>query len=498
MGFDGRWVNLVMHCVSSVKYSFIINGRRKELHGAKASRSGPAISRLLFANDSLLFARATRHECKVIVDLLNKYEVASGQKINYEKSVVSFSRGFGELFLEKYLECAKALVKEGLIWWIGNGTNVNIWLNSWVADEEGRFITSTAVEGLNHVSEFVNFSKMEWDEALISSIFNERDKKPLSMRASRDELTWLFLMMASPKVRHFFWRAYTSTLPTKKVLQSRHLIEFAECPWCGLEEELTAHALFGCVRVCELWVESGCSAAIQQRRESMCDTLVRWGQIRAKVKQRAAFLAWVICTKRNNKVFASTCTPNEILLARVHRLVEDFGLYSKKIYAVAPRRPKASSSKWVAPPAGKVKLNSDASLSDEGWDGLGVVARDHNGTVRRIRAWCPLEIAEGKALLLAVKLAQQYGYEDVILESDSLVLINRFSKALVFYFDCVLDDLLSLSSLFKSFLWSHVKRDDNYVAHHLAKLMSFAPEQVWVNHCPTVISPYVLSDTLSL
>lgn len=26
MGFDGRWVNLFMCCVSSVSYSFIING----------------------------------------------------------------------------------------------------------------------------------------------------------------------------------------------------------------------------------------------------------------------------------------------------------------------------------------------------------------------------------------------------------------------------------------------------------------------------------------
>ena len=27
MGFDGRWVNLVMDCVTSVSYSFILNGR---------------------------------------------------------------------------------------------------------------------------------------------------------------------------------------------------------------------------------------------------------------------------------------------------------------------------------------------------------------------------------------------------------------------------------------------------------------------------------------
>ena len=37
--------------------------------------------------------RANLQECRNIVDILNQYEAASGQKINYEKSKVSFSKG---------------------------------------------------------------------------------------------------------------------------------------------------------------------------------------------------------------------------------------------------------------------------------------------------------------------------------------------------------------------------------------------------------------------
>lgn len=120
-----------MDCVTSVSYSCIVNGHvcgsvrptrglrqgdplspylfimvadafsgllrkvvsEKVLHGVKASRNGPIISHLLFADDSLLFARANRRECSKIVEILNIYEAASGQKINYEKSEVSFSKG---------------------------------------------------------------------------------------------------------------------------------------------------------------------------------------------------------------------------------------------------------------------------------------------------------------------------------------------------------------------------------------------------------------------
>lgn len=51
---------------------------------------------------------------------------------------------------------------------------------------------------------------------------------------------------------------------------------------------------------------------------------------------------------------------------------------------------------------------------------------------------------------------------------------------------------------FDSLGWSHVKRDGNFMAHHLAKLVPFGVEQVWEDHYPSEVAPYLLTDILSL
>ena len=130
MGFDERWVALVMECVTTVTYSILINGEpmgdikpsrgirqgdplspylfllcseglhrmiqraacNGDIKGVSICRNGPKLTHLFFADDSLLFCRATIQECRKIMDILAAYEEVSGQRLNREKTTLFFSK----------------------------------------------------------------------------------------------------------------------------------------------------------------------------------------------------------------------------------------------------------------------------------------------------------------------------------------------------------------------------------------------------------------------
>ncbi|XP_024199277.1 uncharacterized protein LOC112202498 [Rosa chinensis] len=63
-----------------------------QLQGVQICSGAPTIHHLLFADDSLLFGKANLEECSHIQDVLLDYELALGQKVNFSKSSIVFSK----------------------------------------------------------------------------------------------------------------------------------------------------------------------------------------------------------------------------------------------------------------------------------------------------------------------------------------------------------------------------------------------------------------------
>jgi hypothetical protein len=65
-----------------------------ELQGLCNGRQGPHVSHLLFAEDSIFFTRSDSCSVGALKEALDTYCVASGQKINLQKSSVLFSKNY--------------------------------------------------------------------------------------------------------------------------------------------------------------------------------------------------------------------------------------------------------------------------------------------------------------------------------------------------------------------------------------------------------------------
>lgn len=60
--------------------------------GVSIRKGAPQISHLFFADDNIIFCRATMEEGKRVLKVLEEYEAKSGQKLNKEKTSLFFSK----------------------------------------------------------------------------------------------------------------------------------------------------------------------------------------------------------------------------------------------------------------------------------------------------------------------------------------------------------------------------------------------------------------------
>ncbi|KAG8637771.1 hypothetical protein MANES_15G164550v8 [Manihot esculenta] len=95
-GFNEQWIRWIMECVTTVSYSFCVEGLShyiniSSMRGVTISRYEPLVSHLVFTNDSILYSKASIVEARKIDTILKNYREANNQWINLHKSSLIFS-----------------------------------------------------------------------------------------------------------------------------------------------------------------------------------------------------------------------------------------------------------------------------------------------------------------------------------------------------------------------------------------------------------------------
>lgn len=87
---------LFLFCVEGFSALLKQEQQEKEIQGVSFGRTGLNVTHLLFADDSIVFLEASEVSLLELHSILNTYEQASGQKVNYQKSSIFFGKGCDE------------------------------------------------------------------------------------------------------------------------------------------------------------------------------------------------------------------------------------------------------------------------------------------------------------------------------------------------------------------------------------------------------------------
>ncbi|XP_073355407.1 uncharacterized protein [Aegilops tauschii subsp. strangulata] len=311
-----------------------------------------------------------------------------------------------------------ALLKEGLICRVGDGTSIKIWSDPWLNREGLR--TPKTPRGrclLTRVCELVDPDTHQWDESLVRDIFiedeakiilatpvredyddfyawfydskgqfsvksayklyvNARDQgQPESSNIPQNNWEWkeIWNLPCQPKIQYFSWRLAHNSLPLKLNMKRRGIDCDTICVCCKRLDEDGAHLFFRCKKVKQVWR----SLQPEELREEMC-----------------------VC--RN----------------------------ATEVIHVILRLPETSVQQWRRPEGECLKINCDGAFSAAtGTGGWGFAVRDQAGDVRgsgagRLQNIASAVQAEAEACAEVLNAASSWGMTNVQVELDCQVLVK--------------------------------------------------------------------------
>uniref|UniRef100_A0A7N2MU32 Reverse transcriptase domain-containing protein n=1 Tax=Quercus lobata TaxID=97700 RepID=A0A7N2MU32_QUELO len=528
-------------------------GDRRKIHWVKweemtksKSVGGMGFRDLTMYNDSLLAKQAWRL-------LHNKtslfYKVFKARFFPNTTIMEAVDSRMGSYAWKSILR-GRDVIQRGATWRVGNGEKINIWQQRWLPRKHPPYLPICPIQDFENssVSCLIDQSTRQWKADLVDGLFNEEDAElvksiPLSQGEAEDVLFWpytkngvytcksgyrflkeeaerevtnqvpplrdknmwkaIWSMQVPQKVKMFIWRARRNAIPTKHALMRRTITEDSTCERCQSDVEDPLHALWTCTKLDVVWNDH----AEWDFRNSTgfldFKQLVSWLITEGKNLNLFALTAWSVWNQRNRARLQEPANDLQQIAVAAKSRLDDFYMSIQRRDSQGRRATHTAQSHWRPPPREVVKVNFDgATCSQEKTSGVGVVVRDMNGLVlascaKRIHQSVKAMEIEAMAAATALTFAKDLGFQRLILEGDSLEVIQALLERTetLTPTGLLLEDVRSLSQNFDLLLYSHTKRDGNAVAHSLAKYALRIPDFLaWMEDVPTHIQSIVQAD----
>ncbi|XP_042958141.1 uncharacterized protein LOC122293703 [Carya illinoinensis] len=384
------------------------------------------------------------------------------------------------------------VLREGLVWRVGNGHKINIWKDWWITSFPSKKVVSTRPMGCEceQVSDLIDSDLKTWKYPLIQELLSAQEYEavrtiPLSVGVREDRMVWHFTtngqysvksgyhvhrqmeadlqgepsrrtqvkhvwksiwkLKTTPSVKQFVWRACSEALPTLANLKRRKIVADSSCFICTQATETSSHALWSCVATQDVWKQS-----CRKVQKMTCHSDL-------------FFYIWSILVENLDVAeLEETAVAIEEVFTFRESIVIDQG---------TKKQAGAAGHKWSKPMHNFYKLNWDATVrAKEGRVRICVIVRDYQDkVVGTVRAQRPLRgtpfDAEAYGLLVAAVFNRDLGLQQ--------------SKALDWSFEgCLIEDAKRVLNLSINWTVSHVHREANMATHQLAKVATEMAEDV--------------------
>ncbi|KAG6700145.1 hypothetical protein I3842_08G097700 [Carya illinoinensis] len=344
-------------------------------------------------------------------------------------------------FIWRSFISAMELVKEGLLWRVGNGSQIRIWGTKWIPIPASH-IGQSPITVLDEIATVR-------DVKIAYHLKIERIRKKQGETSARptEESTWKILwnLKVPGTVKHFIWRACHDILP----------MERPWCPVCERLEETSIHALWSCPAVSDVWGDKN-------------NPLKKCTKLKMEELDYVVIVMRNIWTRRNAVSFDNKFDRPETILQKAIMSLESFyfaqqlGLVQNANAVMVMR----GLGQWRKPAEHYVKANWDAAVDIKSkTTGLGVIIRDAESFSHVIFVW---------------------DYH------ENVNAINAQQETWIVASSLIYD----IKSMLKTRLgWtvSFSYRETNQHAHKLSKLaLSMTDEHIWMEECPMLFPMQIL------